>query len=346
MKIGLLTYHHSSNYGAIMQSYATARALKELGHDVEFINIEQPEKKSSKAFIFYFKLKAFKRFMDKFYPPETKVFASLDELQKADLDFDCLIVGSDQVWNPQISKDKCLVYFLDFGKPDIKRLSYASSFALKEWPKDKENLLLEIDRCLHRFKAISVREKTGADLAERLFGLKASVVVDPTMLHDNYDEITNGPVQENGEVIGYILNKTPLQLEKSRILAKKIGKKPLMISTIWPKRGFRYVYPPSIESWIKYIGGAKFVMTDSFHGLAFSLIYKRNFVVITPNNGRNSRLKDLLDSCGLGDRYFMETDDIPYDRLIHNPIDYGKVYESLNVRKEFSWNFLKENLND
>lgn len=343
MKIGLLTYHHSVNYGAILQSYATAKALQSLGHQVEFINIHQEETRGTNPVLFYFKLKALKRFMRTFYPPETREFISLDELRKAKLDYDCLIVGSDQVWNPDISKDNCLAYFLDFGGDNLLRLSYASSFALSKWPDDKKSLLSEINRALHRFKDISVREKTGAYLLKTLFGLDSAIVIDPTMLHENYDEVT-GPVNENGKVVAYLLNRTTLQMERSIELSKVYGQSPRLISTIRPYKGFNYVYPPSIESWIKYIGGAGLVITDSFHGLAFSLLYKRNFVVITPENGRNSRLIDLLATYGLSDRYFNETDNIPYNKLLNTSIDYDAVYKVLNEERKISWNFLKRNL--
>lgn len=345
MKIGLITYHHSINYGAVMQSYATCRALRELGHEVELINIEQPEKKSSRSFIFYFKLKAFRRFMQQFYPQETCVFHSLEELRAHKFNYDCLIVGSDQVWNPDISKDKCMAYFLAFGDEKTKRLSYASSYGIERWDDEKRSLLEQINKALRKFHAISVREATGAVLTKSLFGLEASVVLDPTLLHSRYDEIT-GPFEENHKIVGYLLNRTPVQIEKSIALARELGAKPIMISTIWYTKGFTYVYPPSIERWIRYIGGSRFVITDSFHGVAFSIIYRRNFLVITPENGKNSRLRDLLSTCELMDRYFTDSDEIPYKDIVNVDIDYNRVYELLNKQKEFSWNYLKENLND
>lgn len=340
MRIGLLTYHHSANYGAVMQSYATCRALKELGHEVEFLNFQQDEKRSNSSIIFYFKIKAFDRFMTAFYPSETKILQSMDDLNAIASNYDCLVVGSDQVWNPEISKNKCLAYFLDFGGSDIRRISYASSFGISKWPEQYQNLLPSISGSLHKFYAISVREETGKELLGNLFGLKSQVVLDPTLLHTDYHEIT-GNISDNEEVICYLLNRTKLQLEKTILLSKSLGKTPKMISTIRPTWGFRYVYPPSIENWIRHIAGAKFVITDSFHGLVFSLIYNKQFVVISPNNGRNSRLKDLLQSVGIEDRYFDENDKISYNNLIENSIDYNKVNVKLQALKDISWNYLK-----
>lgn len=339
MKIGLLTYHHSVNYGAMLQSYATAKALRSLGHEVEFINIRQEETRGTNPILFYFKLKALKKFIRKFYPPETREFTNVEELRNANFDYDCLIVGSDQVWNPQISKDKCLAYFLDFGGENVKRLSYASSFALSKWPTNNKALTASVAKALNRFSVLSVREKTGQQILKDTFYLDSTLVVDPTMLFENYDEVT-GHVNENGDVVAYLLNRTPIQKQKSIELSKAYGKRPKLISTIRPTKGFAYVYPPSIEDWIRYIGGAGLVITDSFHGLVFSLLYKRNFVVITPKNGRNSRLKDLLSSYGLADRYFLESEEIPYDKLINSPIDYNYVFPIIDSQRKMSWEFL------
>lgn len=84
-------------------------------------------------------------------------------------------------------------------------------------------------------------------------------------------------------------------------------------------------------------------ITDSFHGVAFCLIYKKNFVVITVDNGRNSRMKDLMDKVGLSDRFFHGSDNIDFGMLLNTPIDYVSVYK--NLGRESSWEFLRKNLN-
>ncbi len=119
MRIGLLTFHYSMNYGAIMQTYATCRALQELGHDVTIIDFRQPEKKTNRSLLFYYKTKAFDRFTQKHYPRMTKTCYTLDDVIDNSRNFDCLVVGSDQTWNPHITKDKRLIYFFPFAG-DIK----------------------------------------------------------------------------------------------------------------------------------------------------------------------------------------------------------------------------------
>lgn len=343
MKIGLLTYNKSANYGAVLQCYATCRILKELGHEVEIINVEQDKYSRLHHLVFYFKDIAFAQFQRKFYAPKTGLFNNLKELKSASFNYDYLIVGSDQVWNPAISKDLCMAFFLNFGGSNVKRISYASSFGIKEWPNKYEHLTNEICKCLSSFSAVSVREFSGQQLLSNKFGIKSTLVVDPTILHDDYFEIT-GDIPENNHVISYLLNRNPEQLQKVVEFSKHLGEKPRMISTIYPYKGFKYVYPPSLEDWVRYIAGAKFVITDSFHGVVFSLLYRRNFIVITPENGINSRIKDLLSLVGIEDRYFNDNESIPYEKVKNSHLDYDKVHSILRAKREESINFLKENI--
>ena len=102
MRIGLLTYHKSYNCGAVLQTYATCRLLKELGHEVELIDLRQPEPIKLRQLIFIPRFIKFHRFCKKFYPSLTRHYKTVEELRKAKLDYDCLLVGSDQTWNPLI----------------------------------------------------------------------------------------------------------------------------------------------------------------------------------------------------------------------------------------------------
>ena len=338
MKIGLLTYNNSANYGAVLQCYATCRILKELGHKVEIINVEQDKYSKMHDLVFFFKDRAFDKFQSKFYAPKTKLYNTVDELRNEKFDYDCIIVGSDQVWNPSISGHLCMAFFLDFDE-NVKKISYASSFGIESWPKKYESITAAIKKSFSKFDSVSVREKTGKKILKEVFGVDAKLVVDPTLLHENYREVV-GEVKENGKIFGYLLNRRPKQLVKAKEFASYLGQKPRMISTIYPYKGFKYVYPPSLEAWIRDIGGARFVITDSFHGVVFSLIYRRNFIVITPDNGLNSRIKDLLALVGINNRFYKETDTIPYDEIVNDKIDYDKVHKILAELREQSIHFL------
>lgn len=342
MKIGLLTYNKSANYGAVLQCYATCRILKELGHNVELINVEQEDYPWWKHAGFYLKDKAFDRFQERFYAPKTRLFHNVDEIREAHFDYDCLLVGSDQTWNPDISKNLCMAFFLDFGKKECRRISYASSFGFEKWPEKYNDLKRIVSPALSRFQYISVREETGRQILKETFGIDAIKVLDPTLLFTDYSEVI-GQIEEKDEVVSYLLNRSPKQLKEGRRIAKLFGCTPKMISTIYPYWGYRYIYPPSMERWLQYMGGAKLVITDSFHGVVFSLIFRRNFVVITPENGRNSRLVDLLRMTGLEDRYHNENETLkPED--ITKTIDYDKVNSILDTQRKISVDFLKTSL--
>ena len=176
MRIGLLTYHKSYNCGAVLQTYATCRLLKELGHEVELIDLRQPEPIKLRQLIFIPRFIKFHRFCKKFYPSLTRHYKTVEELRKAKLDYDCLLVGSDQTWNPLISREQCLAYFLDFGEEQVRRVSFASSFGVNMWPESHKELLPAIDKLLHRFSGISVREVTGQNILKQQFSLDSNLV--------------------------------------------------------------------------------------------------------------------------------------------------------------------------
>ena len=148
----------------------------------------------------------------------------MEELRKAKLDYDCLLVGSDQTWNPLISREQCLAYFLDFGGDQVRRVSFASSFGVNMWPESHKELLPAIDKLLHRFSGISVREVTGQNILKQQFSLDSSLVLDPTMLHSSYAEITSS-ITPNHRIVCYLLNRNDCQLDMARYLSyKKIGR--------------------------------------------------------------------------------------------------------------------------
>lgn len=345
MKIGLITYHHSVNYGAVMQTYATCRILNELGHQVEIIDIRQEEEWKIKYLIYLPKYFQFNRFRKKYYPSKTDFINSFLSLKRKDFNYNCLLVGSDQVWNLDISKDKYLAYFLDFGSPNIRRISYASSFGISEWPTNKQEELKKIYHALFKFKAISVRESTGQKILKNTFKLRSTIVLDPTLLHLNYNEITN-TIKPNNKIICYLLNRTQEQLTVSKHIGNYFNRKPSIITNAIPITGFEYIYPPSIKQWISYIGGAKFIITDSFHGLAFSLLYNKEFIVYAVENGKNSRLLDLLKTVGLENRYFTNIEDLKSTNIYKEKIDYTKVNSIIQQKRKESISFLEEALSN
>lgn len=345
MEIGLLTYHYTVSYGATLQTYATCKALQALGHDVEIIDFRISQKDSFLyRLAFLPKELSTKRLWKRIYPQVSSFYPDEESLHQSKMDYDAIIVGSDQTWNPNISGNKCLSFFLNFGPPNIKRLSYASSFGFTSWPAKYDHLIPQIKQHLNRFDAISTREETGRRILKDVFGFDSEIVVDPTLLIDDFSELS-GRIEPDHRFVTFIMNRSEQQLKRVVELGRVIGQKPVMTSTIYPYRGFTYQYPPSVGKWLRNIGGADFLVVDSFHALVFCLKYKKQFVVITPDNGLNSRLTNLLRLVNLEDRFFYDNDlNIPYDKLVNEAIDYKSVDMALDKDKEKSLAFLKEAL--
>ncbi len=345
MRIALFTIWHEMNYGAELQAYATVRALKELGHNVYIIDLRLDDIRS-----FSFKAKI-ANFIQRFSPNQKKFrnfwkknfsnvirYKTIDELQKNPPEADIYIVGSDQTWNPTIMKSLFDISLLNFGKNEVKRVSYASSFGVNEWIFTEE-LAKKMKKSLVRFSNISCREKTGCDILKNKFQIDAVNVLDPTLLHSDYSEIINISEEKN-EIVYYPLSHD-IELEAAAIkLSKKLGlkakninkKKCLGNNCVWDRT--------SIESWLSAISTSKFVLTKSFHGLAFSLIFNRQFAIIN-NTNRNSRIKDLLERLGLEDRFFSSFEDFFNSHIWERNIDYKKINVKLDELRYLSWEYLK-----
>lgn len=348
MKIALLTIWHDGNFGAELQAYATIKVLKQLGHEVEMIDIRLSDKDTPS-----FKMKIgelisslgpanqnLRRFwMD--YIPTTKRYCSLHEITKNPPTADVYLVGSDQVWNPEITKCFTNLYFLDFGSKQIRRISYGSSFGTEIWnfPELKEN----IHKLLSRFDAISCRELTGVALIRSEFGLDATCVLDPTLLLDGYPELT-GPLTEKRTLVIYPLKHFPQLESYATDLATRLNL--VVVNANWQTNLYGNIVwnRNSIGGWIKSIAEAQFVITPSFHGVAMCILYKKNFAVIATNNLRLTRISGLLTMLGLEKRIYSSLDELENDKPWEEEIDYCPVYAKLNILRQHSFQFLVDNL--
>ena len=342
MKIAVITYHYSSNNGATMQTYALCRYLKEQGHDLQIIDIRQDENWPVPFYVRIAKVliqeRRIERFMKNHFPPLTRRYTTIEELQNDPPEVDCYIVGSDQTWNPSISKDLCLAYFLDFGDENVLRLSYASSFGIKEWPKDDKNTA-RVKECLERFEALSVREQEGADLCVQTFGIKPEVVLDPCFLNPNYSELL-GKVRQRNQIVCYKLNKTPDFYNNMPALREQLQMPALLLNENYPRKGFKYVFNPGVKKWLSILAGAKFVVTDSFHGAVFSILFHRQFIVTLNHDSKDSRLINLMRSMGLEDYLLENLSDIKTNNCWRKKINWEKVEEKKDVLVKTSQDYL------
>ena len=372
LKIGILTLPIAENYGGILQAVALYRYLHNQGHDVVLIykdSYQKPLKKIVKEillkipfhnlkniktnhekYIEYQKRKAFHRtFVEK------EIFKISENLYtKEDLEnfvnkenFDAVIVGSDQVWRKAYINDKHYKsYFLDFvDGTKTKKIAYAASFGKDYW--EGKDYIDDISKLLADFIAVSTREKSGLAICKNSFGFNdAKHVLDPTMLMDKefyINEIISKydtSRVSKAELLTYVLDEED---EKKEII--DFVKDNLKIDKANHLKGFnssKTTY--SVPEWLASFSNADFIVTDSFHGMVFSIIFEKYFLVIG-NEGRGlDRFVSLLTLLGLEDRLILNKSELNIEKL--KKIDFINVKEILNKEQKISEDFLERALND
>lgn len=343
MKVSIITYHDEDNYGATLQAYASYRAVKELGHTPEIINLHMRHKDSLPSkILFALKRLRFNSFRKKNMPNKTRLYTSVEQLRNNPPESDVYLVGSDQTWNPTISKEYALAYFLDFGKEEQKRISYASSFGTSTWVESEVAKKDKVGELLSRFSTLLVREDKAVEICKNEFGLEAKQVLDPVLLFPSYPELTGKIKQTNDIVIYKILNDSEFY-SRAVELGQHFGCDVRSIGSMRRPKGIKTAYPERIEKWISNIASAKYVFTDSFHGTVLSLLYHRQFVVYVGDKRKMSRITSLLSLVGLTDRIFSKEDSLNcISEKLSSPIDFSHVDEVLNNQRALSFERLKK----
>jgi len=262
------------------------------------------------------------------------------------------VVGSDQVWRPKYSP-YIPNFFLDFlsAGDKAKRIAYAASFGVDtlEYSPDQLAVCAPLAR---RFDAISVREDTAVQLCREHFGVEATHVLDPTLLLDKEHYISliekeNAPASK-GTLMTYVLDKAP---EKQAIISQVASERNLQAFTVYPKSRFYKagskglkdcMYPP-LGSWIRGFMDCEYVVTDSFHGTAFAIIFNKPFIAIGNATRGLSRFQSLLGIFGLNERLVIHPDDLTSE-LINREIDFTEVNRLWEEKKTRSLDFLENAL--
>lgn len=334
LKIGILTFHWATNYGAVLQCYALQQALTQLGHDVEAIDYYP--KRYKKNLFYPFKTKRIthikRRFSEVRKEKEiaifrtknlkcSKYFSSNKELKNFKLDYDCVICGSDQIWNESFTRHaehkRTYTYFLNFVPDNIIKASYAASFGTTKYPED---LMSELKSLLARFDFISVREKTGLDILKGAGICNAQMVPDPTLLLDKKDyEKFIEKTKKGKNAFVYMLHDRMADADELINYAKNDNYEINVCQEI------------GINEWLSRIYNSDVVITNSFHGIAFSIILEKQFVAfMIEGSGMNDRIHTLLDKLNLTSRIY--TGDA---NILYQPIEWRTVKSSLdNYRKD------------
>ena len=368
MKIKTITCHDVYNYGASLQAYALQQYLSSVGHDVEIIDYKPdymrvhynfwyvPDnsryyRKAMKSGLFRFLLCCYfaparfatygrKLKFDAFTRKHlhlTKTYFSYQDLVDCPPEADVYIAGSDQIWNCKLPNGKDPAYFLQFGDKGIKRISYAASFAIPEIPDEDK---LQMHDWLKLFDAISVREKTGVKILDSL-SVKGIEVLDPVFLLTREDWATfcnsRIGVEKKRYLLVYdlFLNDTRLEKEARRLSAEYN----LRIISVDASRKCPFadknISDAGPAEFVKLIANAEYVVTNSFHATAFSIIFNRRFTVYYTYSNI-SRISDILSTLGIEKQL---NPDVPgYD------FDWDKINRVLNGIRENSYNFILSNI--
>ena len=319
MKIAIITQPLRHNYGGIMQNYALQQVLIGMGHDVETLEVLPGAASWGGKLKAFFKIVFFSlvddkgRFLHLFsglsseqmLGKNTRAFIrrNIDLNQKLNIpkesEYDTYIVGSDQVWRPMYSDLN--MAFLDFAKEwkEKKRIAYAASFGTDEWEYTEE-LTEKCTKLAAQFDAVSVREQSGVRLCEDYLRVSAKHVLDPTLLHDRefYEtslRLNDIPSKRRG-VFFYFLDNN----EKKKQLVNRVANEMHCDSFTVNSRVEDASAPiaervqPPIEEWLCGFRDAEFVVTDSFHGSVFSMIFNKPFIVVGNGKRGMSRFDSLL----------------------------------------------------
>lgn len=383
MKIAILTLRGEPNYGNLLQTYALQRVLISMGHSVTILNrrsdyptwnlfilrlcsiikgcflryvlfkkdvlIHKPWVESYIARKEYFKDNGRLRYFEDRFLHLSPAMRSSKELYRFSQkkQFDAYVVGSDQVWRegytPNIED-----YFLSFLPSSDRscKVAYAASFGTVDHPISVE----KIAKCiagLKRFNAISVREQEAVNYMYKVFGKVPKWVLDPTLLLDISDYellIENDDKNVDAGIVTYFLDETVAKQEIAKCCGEILDKPLTDLMKGFRENGFRYL---SISYWLSAFKNATFVVTDSFHGCVFAIIFRKPFVVYANARRGIDRFTSVLNMLGLQEHLVWSQEDfLERKDCLLRKVDYGPIVEALESMKKESFGFLLSSLKD
>lgn len=330
--IAILNFHFADNYGAVLVAYSLQKLLQKLSYPSININYI-PDTFSHKIYT-----AAFEKFRKKFIISTCR-YSSYEGLLLSNDTFDKLIVGSDQVFRMHYNH----LFMLNWVTGKKVLISYASSFGTSKFRAN----FFEKTKCkslLSRFDAHSVRESNGVDIMKNTFGLDAIQVLDPTLLlnPEDYQEIIDSePCTQSEKYVGVMfLDDEHWDEFRASALYRKLSAEYEIVNICKDEQGeFR-----SVPQWLSYIKHASLMVTDSFHGTVFSIIYKKQFITRATANRGNARIESLCQTLYIPlTRFcssFSPTDDTQFD----NTLDFAPIWKRIEEERVVSLDYLKRSL--
>ena len=365
-KVAIITVLDNTNYGTYLQALALGLVIKNLGYKVEIIdyvrsfmtkksilsrsknpikriyntlfNIPQQEKLKKKD----------KAFLQHFLTLTPQTYISFQALKDNPPIADIYVTGSDQVWNSTYNRGIDRSYYLDFAPHNSKRISYAASIGMKDFPKEEKN---EVYNLLQQYSHITVRENDAKNILNHLSFNHVDVVLDPTLLLNKeawgniIKEFT--PIKTDPFILVYTVEtkqENKLIEYYAKILAQKYSCKIYEVSYNGYLKRLKFADKHFLRAtpdiFIQLMYQAKFVIVSSFHGTAFSINFNKQFLTISPNRF-NSRVNNILELCHLKNRLITSQN---YDIDNMSEIDFMEVNTILNNERKKSITILNSML--
>ena len=343
MKIATITFHWSVNYGAVLQAYALQKYLCTHGADAEIIDYVPRRVELSKFLLalkkrdrlFFKKRKLLHRFCKQELKLSKKNYRNNRALFQCADHYDTVICGSDQIWNESFTcgaeGKPTLSYYLNFAGKRTRRVAYAVSFGTLKLAQKTKDLILPQ---LKAFDRIAVREVSGQKILREM-GVESVVTLDPTMLlpRQAYEELFSGrEFSKAPKVFSYILHEGQTTAQKvCHLVQRHFGQQV-------QDGGELYI---DMRLWLHDLANAKFVVTNSFHGAVFAVLFHRPFALLpVEKSGMNDRIQTLMNVLGLSDRIVTGEEDAR--AVLNSAIDWESVDARLKESREFSEQYLNE----
>lgn len=376
MKIGTLTFHITSNYGALLQAYALQVVLNRMGHSSEVINYQFPgsenllcqklgdcrtiRRKIQHIYEFVWclatpvgygqrlRISRSIDFIKNYIPVSEKVYSSYSELKKEATSYDVYITGSDQVWNPNLKETSDNAYLLEFVPKGRLKISYAASFGVSDLPQDQFELY---GRALLKFNHISVREQEGVEIVRKVTDEKdAQLVLDPTMLltREQWLDLAVYKPKQKEYILCYFLD----DFDQSRKFVKNLQEN-YGLPVLYLGFNKKYLFNSNMElisdagprEFLGLFANASHVVTNSFHGTVFSLLFRKSFYSLLGSNpyrkSMNCRLYNLANLLNLDGRICEASTMVRRDQSI----DFDRIDFLLSHERKKSLEFIEKSLN-
>lgn len=356
MRVGIITFHCSYNFGSALQAYALQRAISMLGNDVSIIDYRSSDfnyyhlisithprlflRSLTRLRGLVHRRRSFHQFWNKYFNLYGKfTYRNEDKLSSLNECFDCFVCGSDQIWNLDCTQGAVGPFFLSFVE-GARKVSYAPSLAHTSFrPEffDKR----EVASLLDKFDYLSIREEETVPLFQPLVNKRIEVVVDPTLLlnRDAYLDMTEERIVQEPYLFVYLLRKCPELIESASELSRRINIKVAYIS----ERNLQI--PNSInlfgvgpEEFVSLIANAEAVLTNSFHATAFSVILHRPFRAFAVDESA-SRMREFTSRLGIAARCVSRVDSSSVESE-----NWLEVDQKLDLMRAESWSYLKKAL--